>query len=92
MEVEHVMERARQVLAMDLKDTALEEAITELWEDLEKLDKEEDWVACLSSMPRSVSQMIFNKFIRLPPSSRRGPSTPKGNVSSAKPRPWWKLW
>ena len=74
MQVEYVMDLVRHVSAMDLDSAELDEAMSDLWEAMQKLDGEVQIEVLLArhqmSEARAVFQKFFQRFIRRRPGQR----------------------
>ncbi len=74
MQVEYVMDLVRHVSAMDLDSAEIDEAMSDLWEALQKLDWEDQLEIMISWSDkyeaRAVSQKFFQRFIRRRPGQR----------------------
>ena len=74
MQVEYVMDLVRHVSAMDLDSAEIDEAMSDLWEAMQKLDGEVQLEVMLAWQQmyeaRAVSQKFFQRFIRRRPGQR----------------------
>ncbi len=74
MQVEYVMDLVRHVSAIDLDSAEIDEAMSDLWEAMQKLDGEVQLEVMLAWQQmyeaRAVSQKFFQRFIRRRPGQR----------------------